>query len=88
MLYLISLGLLKKEHISLEAIAAAEKQHERRYLGLLDNIEKDQGFKKDNVVKWKCGNCGYIHEGEDAPEVCPACTHPQAYFELLGENWT
>jgi len=73
---------------AMKSIAAAEKQHERRYLGLLDNIEKDQVFKKDNVVKWKCGNCGYIHEGEDAPEVCPACTHPQAYFELLGENWT
>lgn len=71
---------------AMKSIAAAEKQHERRYLGLLDNIEKGQVFKKDNVVKWKCGNCGYIHEGEEAPEECPACAHPQAYFELLGEN--
>lgn len=71
----------------MKSIAVAEKQHERRYLGLLENIEKGQVFKKDNVVKWKCGNCGYIHEGEEAPEECPACTHPQAYFELLGENY-
>lgn len=71
----------------MKSIAVAEKQHERRYLGLLENIEKGQVFKKDNVVKWKCGNCGYIHEGEEAPEECPACAHPQAHFELLGENW-
>ncbi|MCK4494805.1 MAG: rubrerythrin family protein [Candidatus Aminicenantes bacterium] len=71
----------------MKSIAVAEKQHERRYLGLLENIEKGQVFKKDNVVKWKCGNCGYIHEGEEAPEKCPACAHPQAHFELLGENW-
>lgn len=71
----------------MKSIAAAEKQHEKRYLGLLDNIEKGQVFKKANVVKWRCGNCGYIHEGEEAPEECPACSHPQAYFELLGENW-
>ena len=69
------------------AIAAAEKQHERRFLGLLDNIKKGQVFKKDKVVKWRCGNCGYIHEGEEAPDECPACSHPQAHFELLGENW-
>ena len=72
---------------AMNSIAAAEKQHERRYLGLLDNIEKGQVFKKDNVVKWRCNNCGYIHEGEEAPEECPACAHPQAHFELLGENW-
>lgn len=71
----------------MKSIAVAEKQHERRYLGLLKNIEKGQVFKKDNVVKWRCGNCGYIHEGEEAPEKCPACAHPQAHFELLGENW-
>jgi len=71
----------------MKSIAAAEKQHERRYLGLLDNIKKGQVFKKDNVVKWKCGNCGYIHEGEEAPEECPACVHPQAHFELLGEKY-
>ena len=72
---------------AMKSIAVAEKQHERRYLGLLENIEKGQVFKKDNVAKWKCGNCGYIHEGEEAPEECPACAHPRAHFELLGENW-
>jgi len=71
----------------MKSIAVAEKQHERRYLGLLENIEKGQVFKKDNVVKWKCGNCGYIHEGEEAPKECPACAHPRAHFELLGENY-
>lgn len=69
------------------AIAVAEKQHEKRYLDLLENIEKDRVFKRDKVVKWKCNNCGYIYEGEEAPEECPACAHPQAHFELLGENW-
>lgn len=71
----------------MKSIAVAEKQHERRYLGLLENIEKGQVFKKDTVVKWKCGNCGYIHEGEEAPKECPACAHPRAHFELLGENY-
>jgi len=69
------------------AIAVAEKQHEKRYLDLLENIEKDRVFKRDNPVKWKCNNCGYIYEGEEAPEECPACAHPQVHFELLGENW-
>jgi len=71
----------------MRSIAVAEKQHEKRYLGLLGNIEKDRVFKRDNVVRWKCNNCGYIHEGEEAPDECPACAHPQAHFELLGENW-
>ncbi|MHA1210678.1 MAG: rubrerythrin [Candidatus Freyarchaeota archaeon] len=69
------------------AIAVAEKQHEKRYLGLLKNIEEGKVFKKEKVVKWKCRNCGYIHEGTEAPEECPACAHPRAYFELLTENW-
>jgi len=69
------------------AIAVAEKQHEKRYLGLLENIEKGRVFKRDNPVRWKCDNCGYIHEGEEAPKECPACAHPQEHFELLGENW-
>ena len=71
----------------MEAIATAEKQHEKMYLGLLENIKKDQVFKKDIIVKWKCSNCGYMHEGEKAPAECPACDHPQASFELLTENW-
>jgi len=69
------------------AIAVAEKQHEKRYLSLLENIEKSRVFKRDMVVKWKCDNCGYIHEGTEAPEKCPACAHPRAHFELLGENY-
>jgi rubrerythrin len=68
-------------------ISVAEKQHERRYLGLLANIEEGKVFKKDTSVRWRCRNCGYVHEGSEAPENCPACAHPQAYFELLGENW-
>lgn len=71
----------------LRAIAVAEKQHEKRYLGLLKNIEEGKVFKKDKPVKWKCRNCGYIHEGTEAPEVCPACAHPRAYYEVLEENW-
>jgi len=69
------------------AIAVAEKQHEKRYLDLLENIEKGRVFKRESVVRWKCRNCGYIHEGTEAPEECPACAHPKAYFELLGENY-
>ena len=70
-----------------EAIAVAEKQHEKRYLGLLANVEAGKVFKKDSPVTWRCGNCGYTHEGAEAPQTCPACAHPQAYFELLAENW-
>ncbi len=70
-----------------KAIAAAEKQHERRYLGLLSNIETGTVFKKDKVVVWRCRNCGYLHESREAPDCCPACDHPQAHFELLAENW-
>ncbi len=70
-----------------EAIAVAEKQHEKRYLGLLKNVDTGTVFKKEKKVVWRCRNCGYLHEGEEAPDVCPACTHPQAHFELLAENW-
>ncbi|MCK4250868.1 rubrerythrin family protein [candidate division WOR-3 bacterium] len=69
------------------SIAVAEKQHEKRYLALAENIENDRVFKRDKVVKWRCRNCGYIHEGTEPPDKCPACAHPKAYFELLGENW-
>lgn len=69
------------------AIAVAEKQHEKRYLGLLANVEKGTVFKKDKPVVWRCLNCGYLHEGPEAPDICPACKHEQEYFELLGENW-
>ena len=70
-----------------ENIAVAEKQHEKRYKELAANIEAGRVFKRDGVVIWRCRNCGYLHEGTEAPEVCPACAHPQAHFELLGENW-
>jgi len=71
----------------LRAIAVAERGHEKRYLAFLENIEKDRVFKREKPVRWKCRNCGYIHEGIEAPEKCPACAHPRAYFELLGENY-
>ena len=70
-----------------EKIAVAEKQHERRYNDLAANIEADRVFKRDKSVTWRCRNCGYIHEGPEAPKACPACAHPQAYFELVCENW-
>lgn len=70
-----------------EAIAVAEKQHEKRYNALIANLENGQVFKRDKPVLWCCINCGYVHEGSDAPDVCAACTHPQAHFEILGENW-
>ena len=68
-------------------IALVEVQHEKRYLALLNNIEKNNVFKKAKTVKWKCRNCGYIHEGPEAPEQCPACFHPQDYYELQCENY-
>ena len=70
-----------------EAIAVAEKQHERRFLGLLAKVEAGTVFEKGEEVVWRCRNCGYVHEGKAAPPVCPACAHVQAYFELLVENW-
>ena len=69
------------------AIAVAEKQHEKRYLDLAANIEAGRVFKREAPSVWRCRNCGYLHEGGEAPTVCPACDHPQAHFELLGENW-
>ena len=69
------------------AIAVAEKQHEKRFLDLKANIDNDRVFKRDSKVTWRCRNCGYLHEGEEAPDACPACAHPKAHFELLGENY-
>ncbi len=68
-------------------ISVAEKQHEKRYVDLAGNIEADRVFKRDQVVVWRCRNCGYLAGGTVAPAMCPACAHPQAHFELLGENW-
>ena len=72
---------------AMRSIAVAEKQHEKRYLGLLDNIINNKVLKRDKVVKWKCRNCGYIYEGNEPPDECPACAHPKAYYEILAENW-
>ncbi len=70
-----------------EAIAVAEKQHEKRYLALKGNIDNNKVFQKDSAVTWQCQNCGYIHEGNAAIDKCPACNHPKAHFEVLAENW-
>lgn len=70
-----------------DAISIAEKQHEKRYNDLLANIKAGRVFKRETPVVWRCRNCGYLHEGLEAPAACPACAHPQAFFELLGENW-
>lgn len=72
---------------AIEAIMVAEKQHEHRYLRLLANVDAGKVFKKDEPVMWRCLNCGYLHEGPEAPMTCPACAHPRDYYELLGENW-
>lgn len=68
-------------------IGSVEKHHERRYLKLLDNVKSGKVFKKDKPVKWICRNCGYVYEGEEAPEKCPACAHPRSYYELWCENY-
>ncbi|MGC9313454.1 MAG: rubrerythrin [Sediminispirochaetaceae bacterium] len=70
-----------------EAVSVAEKQHEKRYNDLRSNIEQGKVFKRDKPVTWRCLNCGYLFEGTEPPAKCPACAHPQSYFELLGENW-
>jgi len=68
-------------------VAEVERAHEKRYRKLLENIEKGEVFKKPEIKRWKCANCGHIHEGLEAPASCPACSHPQAFFELLAENY-
>jgi len=70
-----------------EKISVAEKQHEKRYVDLAANIEAGRVFKREQRAVWRCRNCGYLHEEFEAPQMCPACAHPQAHFELLGENW-
>jgi rubrerythrin len=78
---------LKDVAAAFRAVAVAEKQHEKRYLDLAANVEAGRVFKRTESVTWRCRNCGYLHVGLAAPELCPACLHPQAHFELLGENW-
>jgi rubrerythrin len=70
-----------------DGVAAVEKEHEARYLTLLENVESGAVFKKDGVVVWKCLNCGHIHVGEQAPKLCPVCAHPIDHFELLAKNY-
>lgn len=72
---------------SFKEIAEVEEKHEARYRKLLDNVKSGKVFKKEKVVKWKCLNCGYVHEGKDAPDTCPACKHPQSYYEVMVENY-
>lgn len=73
--------------VQFKEIAEVEEQHEKRYRKLLASVKEGKVFKKDAPVKWKCRNCGYVHEGKEAPEACPACAHPQAFYELLCENY-
>lgn len=73
--------------VQYKEIAEVEEQHEKRYRKLLKNLKEGKVFKKHTVVKWKCRNCGYVHEGKEAPEECPACKHPQAFYELFCENY-
>ena len=73
--------------ISFEQISKVEKFHENRYRKLIANISGNEVFKKKTTVKWHCANCGYVHEGPEAPKECPACKHPQSYYEVLAENY-
>ncbi|MGY0373595.1 rubrerythrin [Clostridium sp. JNZ J1-5] len=73
--------------LTFKNIAKVEKAHEERYRKLLANIENNEVFKKAETTLWKCGNCGFIYEGVEAPKVCPACLHPQSYFEVLCKNY-
>ena len=73
--------------VVMRSIARAEKQHEKRYLGLMEDIENGTLYKKVEKVLWKCNQCGFIYEGYEPPEKCPACAHPSGYFEVLAENW-
>ena len=72
---------------SFKEIGDIEEKHEERYRRLLENVKAGNVFKRGKVVEWKCRNCGYVHDGKEAPKVCPACKHPQSYYELLAENY-
>ncbi len=72
---------------SFKEIAEVEEQHEKRYRKLFENVKNKKVFSKDKIVKWKCRNCGYVHEGKEAPDTCPACKHPQSYYEIKEENY-
>jgi len=68
-------------------VAEVEEEHEKRYLTLLENVKEGKVFKREEKVEWRCLNCGYVHTGTEAPETCPACFHPQAWYELHGKNY-
>lgn len=72
---------------SFTEIAEVEEEHEKRYRKLLENVKKGTVFKRDVEVEWKCRNCGYVHHGKEAPEICPACQHPRSYYELHAKNY-
>src|SRR3989339_385227 len=91
-LYLDAENIARKEGfeeiaVQFKEIAEVEEEHEKRYRKLLANIKAGIVFKRDKKVKWHCRNCGYVHEGAEAPKECPACKHPQAYYEVLAENY-
>lgn len=77
----------KEVALAFKMIATVEKAHENRYRTLYNNLEQGKVFEKKEKMTWKCRNCGYIHEGEKAPEMCPACLHPQAHFEIKEANY-
>ena len=73
--------------LKFELVAAIEEEHEKRYLKLLENLKQDKVFISEDVVIWKCRNCGHIHIGKEAPEICPTCNHERSYFEIKAENY-
>lgn len=77
----------KKAAVTFRKIAEVERYHERRYRKLLANVEEGKVFRKESPALWKCQECGYVHEGETAPKVCPVCNKPQSFFEIYGENY-
>ncbi|NMB24112.1 MAG: rubrerythrin family protein [Firmicutes bacterium] len=68
-------------------VAEVEEEHEKRYLALLERVKAGTVYTRDNPIRWQCRNCGYVHEGKEAPDVCPACLHPKAYYEEMAENY-
>jgi rubrerythrin len=70
-----------------QEVAEVEEEHEKRYLKLLENVKEGKVFKRDRIVEWRCLNCGYVHTGTEAPDLCPACFHPQSWYELHAENY-
>ncbi len=91
-LYKEAAAMARKEGFSsvatlFDEIAKVEKEHEIRFRKLVANLKGGSVFKKTKPVRWRCRNCGYVHEGEEAPDLCPACAHPQSYYEVMGENY-